>query len=446
MYFPRLHAASLALALSLAGCQPTNSHESAAGAGEVAVRVTPIKPARKNLVRVIEVPGRAEAHEVAPLYAKVTGYVDKIPVDIGDAVTGPHGDEPGTLLCELMVPELKEERAEKRAHVARAQADILQADAGIKVAEAAVRSFEAKVREAQSSLEKEDAQVVRWKSQYERIAMLTESGSVNKKVAEETKAEYETAEARRKEAQSRIESADALRNEALALVEKAKADAASVRARLAVCEAELRRVEATLDFSVLRAPFDGVVVERNVHTGHLVQAGGAGTSKKPIVSIMRINPIRVVFDVPETDAVHVQKGTKAELRVTSLPDPPHVVTVTRTSWSLNTTSRALSAEVDVPNSSKRWRVGLYVQVKLTVAEVENALSLPKSAIVTHDKQSACYVVEADGKITRRPLRLGLQAGTDFEVLEGLTGEEQVIGLNVNAFREGQIVEIVPAAK
>ena len=244
---------------------------------------------------------------------------------------------------------------------------------------------------------------------------------------------------------AKIAALDASQQESRAALEKSQADAVAVRSHLAVSEAELRRVAALCEYCLIRAPFDGVVVAREVHTGHLVQAGG-GDGRVALLTVMRIDPVRVFVDVPETDALYVSPATKVELRIPSLPGDPFLGTVTRTSWSLHATSRTLTAEIDVPNPDGRWRPGLYVQAVLTVAELPNALSLPKAAIVTQDKQTFCFSVEADGKVKRRAVSLGLLCGTDYEIRSGLSGEENVIGVNPNAFREGQAVEISAPAK
>jgi len=106
----------------------------------------------------------------------------------------------------------------------------------------------------------------------------------------------------------------------------------------------------------------------------------------------------------------------------------------------------MSAEVHLPNAETAWRPGQYVQAKLTTAEVENCLSLPKSAIVIQDKETFCFAVNGGGKVVRLPISVGLQAGTDVEIREGLSGSEQVISVNASAFREGQTVEAVPSTK
>lgn len=430
---------SLLVLTTLTGCrQPGQENHGDASGSQAPARATVIQPQRKTLVRTVDLPGRVEAYEVTPLHAKATGYVLKIPVDVGDVIRGQRGDEPGTMLCELQVPELKEELAQKTAAVAQARAEVLQSDASVKVAGAAVRSAVAKVAESKAAIEREESLYVRWQSEFQRVAQLAETGAVTKKVADETRAQRDAADAGRKEVAAHIVSVEAQQEEVAADLEKAKADAVAARSRLVVAEADERRVAAMLEYTMIRAPFDGVVVERNVHTGHLVQAGAGNL--KPLLIVMRIDPVRVIIDVPEVDAVRVTPKTKIEIKIPSLPGSSYSGTITRSSWSLNTTSRTMSAEIHLPNAEGNWRPGQYVQAKLTAAELENCLSLPKSAVVTQDKQTYCFSVDADNKVRRLPISLGLLAGADVEVREGLTGSERIITVNASAFREGQIVE------
>ncbi len=423
----------------LSGCQEDRTGHVRESAGPPLARVTVIRPERKALVRSIELPGHAEAYEVTPLYARVSGYVASVPVDIGTMIKGPSGDQPGTLLCELLVPELREELTQKSALVKQAEAEVLQADAGIKLAEASVRSAAARVEEARAAVAREDAQLARWQSEFERVVQLADTGAVTRKIADETRAQLETSRSSRQEVAARIDVATALQQESEAALDKARSDAAAVRSQLAVAQAEERRLGAMLGYATIQAPFDGVIVERNVHTGHLVSVGSSG--HKPLLVAMRLDPIRVMVDVPENDAIQIQPGAAVELRSPASAEEPYIGKITRISWSLDNASRTMQAEIDVPNPDGRWRPGQFVQVKLTVKSLENALSLPKTAIVTQDKQTWCYAVDAQDTVVRLPVSLGLLAGTDYEIREGLSGDERVIGVNPNAFRVGQIVEV-----
>ncbi len=422
------------------GCQPPVNGRADEAAGQPPARVTVIRPSRKSLVRTVELPGHAEACEVTPVFAKVAGYARQIPVDIGDRIQGPTGDKPGTVICELLVPELREELAQKGALVKQAEAEVLQAEAGIKLEEAGVRSAVARVQAAQAAVAREEAQLARWQSEHDRVVQLAETGAVTRKVADETLAQLNAAKSSRLEVVASIEVATALREEAEATLEKARADTTAVRSQLAVAQAEERRLAAMLEYATIRAPFDGVVVERNVHTGHLVNAGSS--ERRPLLVVMRLDPVRVIVDVPEVDAVRIQTGAPVELRSPASPGQPLVGQVTRIAWSLNETSRTMQVEIDVPNPQGEWRPGQFVQVKLTVAALENVLSLPKTAIVTEDKQTYCFAVDAENKVIRLPVSLGLLAGNEYEIRDGLTGDERVIGVNPSAFRVQQAVEVI----
>ncbi|ODA36356.1 hypothetical protein A6X21_16245 [Planctopirus hydrillae] len=425
-----------------AGCthQASSSASSPSASAAPLARATAAPLERKTLVRVVELPGRAEAFEVAPLHAKVTGYIDKVAVDIGDRVVGPNGETPGTLICQLDVPELKEEELQKQAMVLQAKAGVTQATAEIQVAQAGLSSAEAKVQEAEALAAREESRYARWKSEYERVTQLAASGAVSTKVADETLAELSSADAGRKEVVAKIASAKAMMAEARAHLEKSKADAIAAGSQLAVAEADQRRAAVMLEYTAIRAPFDGIVVERSVHPGQLVQAG----SQQPaLLTVMRIDPIRVVLEVPEIDAVTISPQSQIDVKMAGSAGVIHTGTITRTSWSLNKTSRTLKAEVDVPNEAGRVRPGQYLQVLLKVAQAENALALPKAAVVTIDKQTCCYAVDDAGVVRKIPVELGLLAGNEWEVRSGLAGTERVILLNAASFREGQTVEVVP---
>lgn len=408
-----------------------------------AVVVAPAKPVRKNFVRTIELPGRVVAIETTPLHAKVTGFVQSISVDIGDRITGPHDKEPGSILCELLVPELVEELNEKEALVKQAQAQVAQGEAGVKVAESSLSSAKAKLQEAKASAAKEDALLARWKSEYERISKLSEEGVVTKKVAEEAKSELQAAEAGREEATAKITSSQASLEEFEAGLLKAKADLTAIQSRLAVAEAEKRRLESLVEFSKIRAPFDGVVVERRVHTGHLVQAGSA--SGDYLFSVMRIDPIRLSIDVPEAEAALIAKGSKVRYRPPGSSGGPVEATISRTGWSLSNTSRTLLAEVEIANPDALWRPGSYHSVTLVVAEIPDAICIPKTAVFTQEKQTLCYVIDKEDVLRKQKVSLGLASGDEWQVKEGLTGEERIIGRNVGAFRDGQKVETAAPA-
>jgi len=447
-YVSRLLLVSLAAATLLSsGCDNAahGQKDRASASDDAKVRVTPIQPVRKTLTRYCEQPGQVAALEETPIFAKVSGYVRRVHVDIGDKVKGPVYEnnalkQPGDLLLEIEVPELDKELAQKEAVVEQSRAEIKQSAAAVKVAEAMRDSAQAAVDEATATVERMEADYERWKSELARMTDLASRQAVTDKLVDETQSKFRAADATRKEVSAKIESAKAHRSESEALIVKAQADAEASAAKLSVAEADRDRAATLQKFAEIRAPFDGVVAERNVDTGHLVNVGSS--AKEALLVVVRPEIVRVFVDVPEVDAVHIVKDAEAIIQLPSLPAPGFEGTVTRTTWVLNQTTRTLRTEIDVPNDDGRLRPGMYAHARLKVAERPDALVLPKSALMTSGGQTSCWRIESDGTLRRQILQTGLESGGQYEIVSGLTGDEQIIGVNASAFREGQQVEIV----
>jgi RND family efflux transporter MFP subunit len=413
------------------------------------MRVTPIRPERKTLVRWTEQPGQIQAYEETPIYAKVAGYVEKMHVDIGDSVTGPQLDDAGKivqqgqLLVELSVPELHEELLQKEAAIGEAQAQVKQAAAAIKVARSAESSARAKVEETEAVLEQTQADYEFAESEFVRLKKLADRGAVTREVAEEKQKLFRAADSLRTQTRAKIASARALVLEKQAQVEKAQADLEAAEKHQAATEADLAHTKALLGYTAIHAPYDGVVTARNVHTGWLVQPG-LGSGGKPLLNVAQTRVMRIFVDVPELDAL-IPDGSEAQVRIPSYPSDTHKGVVTRTSFMLDAGSRTLRAEVDLKNEEGKLRPGMYAYARLKVAERKDALSLPKTALLAAERKTYCFTVGDDGEIQKTPVEPGIRAGDDVEIVSGLSGDEQVIGVNVSAFREGQKVQVEKAA-
>lgn len=432
----------------LVGCQhtATTSEATATESAHGVRRVTPIKPVRKTLVRTSEQPGRIEPFEETAIHAKLAGFVKKVHVDLGDKVRGPsrvstdQPDQPGQVLAELEMPELEAELKQKQALVAQAEAEVTQAEAAIKVAKSAKVSAEALVAEAKAAVERADAMYERWKSEFERVRELAAKQAVTQKVADETEQQSKSADAARREVAAKIKSAQAKLSEAAANIEKAEADLEAARSKHKVAQADEQKTLALLSYATLRAPFDGIITERNLDTGHLVQPSGA--SGKPLFVVVRADSVRIFLDVPEADAGFVAPGSPAKIKVPAISATPFDGQVTRTSWTLQAASRTLRTEIDIPNPDGKLRPGMYATAEIEVARRADTLSLPKSAIFQQGAESFALGISSDHKIVKLPIKTGIVAGSDVEILSGLTGEESLIGANLAAYKEGQAVEIV----
>jgi RND family efflux transporter MFP subunit len=366
-----------------------------------------VRPEKKDVRRLIQRPGyNIEAYERTPLYAKIPGYVLKWNVDMGDSV---HKDD---VLAELYIPEMEVELKQKEAGVRQASSEIKQA--------------EATVLRAQAELD-------RAKSQYERLARVGRSGVLDKEQVEETRLGFEAAQA---------------------AVVKAQADVDVAKARLEVAKADRDHVQTLLQYTKVRAPFDGVVTgRRSINVGDFVQPAAA-SKEESLFIVERIKPVRVFINVPELDAVWVRVGDGALIRVQSLQGQEFRGTVTRVSKSLHPQNRTLRTQIDLPNDDGKLLPGMFVNATI-IAEHKNVWVLPVAAVVTQGEQTYCYRVE-HGKAVRTPIRVGLRGNELVEVLkkqtkspkgaeesswDDLTGKEVIVASDAGSLAEGQAVRV-----
>jgi RND family efflux transporter MFP subunit len=400
-------------------------------------RVAVCNPQRKALVVKTTQPARIKAFEETPLYSKIAGYVDEVHVDIGDKVSK------GQALVTLRVPELEDDVRQKSALVEEAAAGLKQADANITAANAAIETATAKIKEAKAGLTQAESEYERWKSECERVKQLAGNGSVTQKLADETLNQFHSAEAGKQSADAAIQSAEAAARQAQANAAKAEADRLLSKAHQAVTDADLSHAKTMLDYATIRAPYDSLVTVRSVDTGHFVQPTANNTA--PLLTVARVDKVRVYVEVPEMEAAGVDVGDRASIHLQALKSGDIEAPVARTSWSLDTTNRALRAEIDVPNEGAALRPGMYATSSIELARRENALTIPITAIIREGNATLCCVI-TDGKIERRPIKLGARDVTDVEVLEGLKDGESVVQIRAESLVNGQPVESIQTNK
>jgi HlyD family secretion protein len=194
-----------------------------------------------------------------------------------------------------------------------------------------------------------------------------------------------------------------------------------------------------LAYTEIKAPFKGVVTQRNVDTGHFTQAT-RGTDAKPLFVVSQSDTVRVFVDVPELEAALVEPGDSATVLVQALRNREIPAKVTRTSWTLDPSNRSLRTEIDIPNSEHGLRPGMFATVRILLDERSDSLVLPVAAILQADNKTYCNRVE-NGKIVREPVVLGLRSGDEVEIASGLSGKETIVLARSAALTPGQMVAV-----
>jgi HlyD family secretion protein len=436
----------LVAAMTLSGCA---KHSAGAERASDSRGETPlVHPEWQTFESSIEQPGWIKAYEQAPLYTKINGYVEKVNVEIGSRV------RKGDVLAVLWVPELDEGLKRKEALVEQAKIEIIQADEALKVARANLITAKSQVNESRASLKNAQAFHDRWKLEYARMDKLVADMIVDKQVRDEILNQFKAAAAGVELAEAKIESAQANQTESSAKIAKADADVSAAKNRLVVAQADYRSESAILQYASIHAPFDGVVTDRFVDTGHLMQPGGYGNAKHddPMFIVCRMDIVRIFLDVPEADAVSVREGAEATVRIQALKEKEFKGKVAGTSWALDVKQRTLRVEIDFPNPTGELRPGMYAYAKIRAQDVK-VLSLPAAAIESRDGAHFCFLVN-NGKAVRTPIKIGARQGSFVEVIqkqtkaagasaphwENFTGKERLPPAYPSQWIDGQTIQ------
>lgn len=403
--------------LLIGGCDRTKPEAAPSVAKPPTVRLTKAEP--RDITRVVGQPSFVVSYERTAVYPKMTAYIEKWNVDIGDHVKK---DE---VMATLFVPELVEEYGTKKADVELAKQRIELAKKMVDVAKADVQAARARVVETEQDLAKYQAEVDRWDSEVKRLQREVNRGVVDPQVLLESTNQFKSSGASRDAAKATIEKAKAELLSRQAAAEAAEVEVSVAGAELEVADSESRRLKALVGYLVLPAPYDGIIVARNANTGDFVlPATGDPTALQrapdistagaaPIYVVDRTDVVRVFVDVPEADANYVKIGTKATVLAKAFRDEEIPASVTRTSWALNVVSRTLRAEVDLPNPGSELLPGMYAYAKILI-ERPGVRALPKTALTVSGDKTFC-MLHRDGKAVRTQVETGIGDGEWVEV-------------------------------
>ncbi len=418
-----------------------------------------VHPQYRKITRVVGQPSFVEPYERTSIYPKVSGYIEKWYVDIGDKV------KKGDTLCTLYVPELEEDRQTKWRTVKLDQEKVRLAEQLVKVAEAQVEAAKARLEEAKAIVDKYKSDTWRWDSEVKRLERETQRGVVDPQVLLESQNQHKMSRASWTAAEAAVLKAKA---DLLAAEETLREDQVDVdvaKARVSVAESDAKRLDAWVGYLTIPAPYDGVVVARNANswdfvlpqTGdptadhnapHLSPSGKAA----PIYVVDRTDIVRIFVDVPEADANYVRVGAKAKVQIKGYRDEWIPGYVARTAWALNVKSRTLRAEIDLRNFGNEILPGMYAYGKVII-ERNNVRALPADTL-TYSDDKAFYWSYENGHAVRTEVQVGVSDGDWVEVTNRhvptksgedswalIDGSEQVILGNTSELTDGCTVQL-----
>jgi RND family efflux transporter MFP subunit len=329
----------------------------------------------------ITIPGTLRPWQEVSIYARTAGYLKKFYVDISNQV------ESGQLLAEIDTPEVNQELRQAQAALLQTQAAVTKATAD------------------------RDLAKVTWG----RYQQLTAPNYVSQQEADEKQAALHVAE-------SALESANA---------------------NVAAAEANVQKLTEMQSFQKVYAPFAGVITGRGYDVGSLIIANPTATDVKPMYKIAENDVLRAFVNVPQSASLQIVKGMDVKVTVRERPGRTFAGKVMGTTNYLDPANRSLLTEVKVtnvrePGGEFALLPGMYVQVSFDVKRTTPPLVVPGPAIVS-DAQGTQVAVLRDGAAHFQKVTLGQDYGKEVEIVEGLTGDEQVITNPGERIVEGTVV-------
>jgi len=374
------------------GCSRNSAQAAAPSVKQPVVTVATVKPERGAANSTVNLTGNSVPYEQVTLYSQTSGYLRDLKADIGDRVRA------GELLATIETPVLSAALGEKRvaSQRARVTTDV-----------------------ARAAIDRAHAEAVFAKLTFDRLqAIRTRDPEVlSQQDVDQARSNLDVARAKER---------------------TAALDAESAETGVMGAKAEIATLETQIGFGQIRSPLSGIVTERFVDAGALIQvATSSRTQAAPIVTVSRVKRLRILFDVPEAQAAEVQVGMPTRIRIGGKTFDTRVTRLTKL---LDPSSHTMRTEVDLNNGEEQLRPGMTAAVALTLNSVGNALLVPVSAV--HSIGSAHSVFVVVGGVARElQVRTGVEMADRIEISQGLRGGEDVVVAAAGMLKDGVPVQV-----
>ncbi|HEX5284222.1 MAG TPA: efflux RND transporter periplasmic adaptor subunit [Bryocella sp.] len=358
---------------------------------------------RGNISHVLSVAGQFQPYQVVDVHAKVSGYVRKIFVDIGDRVHA------GETLATLEVPELSAQYRGTQSETLRAQDSITA---------------------AQHELSRARVLHVAVQANYDRLSQ---------------------ASARRPGliAQQELDNARSQAQASREQIDTAQSRLAAARESAQAATNDQQRVGALESYTKVTAPLTGVVVWRYADTGVLIQQGtNSETQSMPLIKLAQSDVLRLRVPVPEDAVRYVHQGDAMQIRVAAL-DRNFSGSIVRFTRNLDPATRTMETEVDVPNADLAITPGMYANAYLQLAHRTNVVTIPVTAVQGAGNAGSIFVLDPNDDLQQRTVQLGLRGSHLVEVTAGLQPGDRIVLGDVSQLQAGEhvkpVIETEPAS-
>ena len=379
----------------VSGCSDSSAEQT--GNAKQAGKPVKTEAVRQESVRRnLEVVGTLAAEDQVTVSSEVDGVVRRIRADLGDRVAA------GQPLVELDREKLQYNLDQQRAAHARSLTKYGAADEG-----------NLPQIEVTPDVRRAAAELAQARQAFERASELYK----RQLIAQQMRDDAETT--------LRLKTAayDAALQEAKNL--KTDIDASGAAMKLA---------ERHLEDASIRAPFDGYIQQRMVSVGELVKA------QMPVMTVVRVDPLKLLSEIPERMAPWIKVGQPLTLSVDAFPDKPFSATVSRISPAVNTQTRTFAFEALAPNREALLKPGTFARVRIETSLVEQVLTIPYAAMQYRYGVYRAFAIDGD-KLAARELKTGDRVGERMEILDGLKTSDRVAVTDVDTLTDGMKIAV-----
>lgn len=218
------------------------------------------------------------------------------------------------------------------------------------------------------------------------------------------------------------------------------ADAAAKAAAVDSAKANLARIQSLVDFKSLVAPFDGVVTQRTIDIGTLVNSGG--TSGAALFQVADLHRVRIYVRVPQAYLGALVPGVTATLRMPQYPGREFSAALVTTSNAIAQDSRTALVELQADNPDGKLWPGTYTEVHFHIPSNANALSVPATALMFGERGIQVATIGVKGTVELKPVQVGQDIGSNVEILSGLDPNDRLIDSPLETLNTGDKVRVV----
>ena len=390
--FCQLAAATACAGLAVTACSKADTAQAHGRDAAKTVKVEPVR--QETLHRTVEVVGTLAAVDEATISSEAEGRVSHLYADLGDRVKA------GQVLVALDREKLQYNYDQQKAALERALAQFGAPD-----------TTHLPALEMTPDVQRAKAELIQAQQAYDRASALNKRQLLPKQGLDDAEATLQTKKAG---------------------YESALQNAKNLRANIDASDASAKLADRQLRDADIRAPFDGYVSQRLVNLGQFVK------NQTPVMSVVRVDPLKVTAEIPEKMAPWMKVGQPVELHVDAYPDKKFSGTLSRISPAVNTATRAFPFEALVPNTDALLKPGTFARVHIESGKVDQVLTVPYAAIQYRYGVNRVFVVDGD-HLSVRELKVGERLGDRIEVMPGVKPGEVVALTDVDKLVDGERV-------